>query len=78
MLIGFIGLGNMARAIIAGMRENDSFRNASIIGNDHNMDKCLELGERWGVTILEDDVSVAMQADMLMLAVKPQALSVLF
>ena len=78
MHIGFIGLGNMARAIITGMRENDSFRNASIIGNDHNMDKCLELGERWGVTILEDDVSVAMQADMLVLAVKPQALSVLF
>ena len=78
MHIGFIGLGNMARAIIAGMRENDSFRNASIIGSDHNMDKRLELGERWGVTILEDDISVAMQADMLVLAVKPQALPVLF
>lgn len=78
MLIGFIGLGNMARAIIAGMRENDSFRNATILGNDHNDDKCIELRERWGVAILEDDISVARQANLLVLAVKPQALPVLF
>ncbi|MGI6688504.1 MAG: pyrroline-5-carboxylate reductase [Christensenellales bacterium] len=78
MLIGFIGLGNMARAIIAGMRGNDSFRNTPILGSDHNEGKRLELGERWGVTILEDDISVARQADLLVLAVKPQALPVLF
>lgn len=78
MLIGFIGLGNMARAIIAGMRDSGAFRNTPILGSDHNEGKRLEMGERWGVTILEDDIAVARQADLLVLAVKPQALPALF
>ncbi len=78
MLIGFIGLGNMARAIITGMRQDDSFRNTPILGSDHNEAKRMELSERWGITVLEDDRAVARQADLLVLAVKPQALPALF
>ena len=78
MMIGYIGLGNMARAIIAGMRAHDNFKHEPILGSDHNEAKRQELAERWGVTILPDDISVARQADLLVLAVKPQALPALF
>ena len=52
MMIGFIGLGNMARAIIAGMRKDTAFANTPILGSDHNEGKRREFEERWGVTIL--------------------------
>ena len=78
MMIGFIGLGNMSRAIIAGMRKDTAFANTPILGSDHNEGKRREFEERWGVTILPEDRDVAQQADLLIMAVKPQALPNLF
>lgn len=78
MMIGFIGLGNMAQAIIAGMRGSGEFAGRPILGCDHNEGKRREMAQRFGVSILQDDLAVAEQADMLVLAVKPQALPALF
>ena len=78
MIIGFIGLGNMAQAIIAGMRNSPGFSDGPILGCDHNEGKRREMAERFGVTVLFDDLAVAQQADVLVLAVKPQALPALF
>ncbi|MDD4081116.1 MAG: pyrroline-5-carboxylate reductase [Eubacteriales bacterium] len=74
MVIGFIGLGNMAQAIIAGMRHSGEFKDRAILGCDHNEDKRRDMADRLGVINLPDDLAVAAQADMLVLAIKPQAL----
>ena len=78
MSIGFIGLGNMARAIIAGMHGSGDFGGHTLLGCDHNEGKRQEMAERFVVQVLPDDISVAAQADLLVLAVKPQALPRLF
>lgn len=75
--IGFIGLGNMAGAIITGLRQSEAFRNAVILGTDHNAYKQEEVQASCGVVVLPDAKAVAMESEVLVLAVKPQGLDAL-
>ena len=73
MTYGFIGLGNMATAIIGGMVASPAFRGAEIVGYDPDGEKCSRLAEQYGVKPLASEREV-LESDVVVLAVKPQVL----
>lgn len=71
MKIGFIGLGNMATAIIGGMLKKGIAEGGEIIGADKAEIMRERAKTRFGIKIAENNRQAA-QADYLFLAVKPQ------
>ena len=71
---GFIGLGNMAGAIIAGMAACGKFKNDYLYGYNRSQAKMLALKEKHGLIPCATAVEVAEKADVIILAVKPQVL----
>ncbi len=67
---GFIGLGNMASAIIRGMRACEGFAGADICGFDIDGSRAALLSVR----ACESAAACARLSDVLILAVKPQTL----
>lgn len=72
MIYGFIGLGNMASAIIHGMVRSGTFENDTVIGFNRSPGKTQNLAESTGLVPAESAAAVARQADVIVLAVKPQ------
>ena len=71
MKIGFIGLGNMATAIIGGMLQKGMAKPEDILGCD-KLDAAKEkIKAELHITIAQDNKEVAQAADVLFLAVKP-------
>lgn len=69
--IGFIGGGNMGRALIAGLRARGT-RAASIAIADPDASTRAALQADFGIRVAADNSDVANEADVLVLAVKPQ------
>ncbi len=69
----FIGGGNMASSLIGGLIA-DHLDPASITVSDTNPDVLERLRERYGVHIAADNVEAAAEAEVIVLAVKPQIL----
>ncbi|GFI45193.1 pyrroline-5-carboxylate reductase [Lachnospiraceae bacterium] len=74
MKLGFIGLGNMAKAMISGMLAKETAKPGEIIGCARTCATCGEVREKYGIEIREDNKAVAAESDILVLAVKPQVL----
>lgn len=72
MKIGFIGLGNMAKAIIGGMLENRIVPPEDIIGTAKTEETREAVRSAYGIGIRDTNETVAGEADVLVLAVKPQ------
>lgn len=72
MTIGFIGLGNMAKAMIGGMLAGKLAEPSDIIGSARTEETRGKIKETYGITVTEDNRQVAREADILILAVKPQ------
>lgn len=70
--IGFIGLGNMATAMIGGMLQKGAARREDIIGSDRLAETCERAEGKYGIITYLSNTEVARQADILFLAVKPQ------
>ena len=75
MKIGFIGLGNMADAMISGMLQKNIVKAEDIIGTAKTPATRGKMAERYGISIKNANIEVAEAADILVLAVKPQFLS---
>ena len=75
MKIGFIGLGNMADAMISGMLKKNIVKAEDIIGTAKTSATREKMADRYGISIKNANIEVAEAADILVLAVKPQFLS---
>ena len=75
MKIGFIGLGNMASAIIDGIIKSGSTEAANIFGSDSFEGAKVKAKERFGIQICDSNIEVVKAVDVLFLAVKPQFLN---
>ena len=67
--IGFLGFGNMAKAIVKGL--NDSNHAYSIIFNKKNKTNVEQLENDYAITFV-DKVGLILESDILILALKPQ------
>ncbi|MDO4540761.1 MAG: pyrroline-5-carboxylate reductase [Syntrophomonadaceae bacterium] len=69
--LGFIGCGNMARALLNGIRDGDTGMVRDVLCCDALADKAVDFAARYGAqaTSLDEVLSVA---DYVVLAVKPQ------
>ena len=72
MKIGFIGLGNMAKAIIGGMLHDQIVAPGDIIGTAKTKKTREAVREAYGIEIKDTNEAVAREAEILILAVKPQ------
>lgn len=71
MKIGFIGLGNMATAMIGGMLARGLVEPEDIIGSARTSETVERVQEKYKITATIDNTRVAKEADVLFLAVKP-------
>jgi pyrroline-5-carboxylate reductase len=69
--ISFIGGGNMGRALIGGLLERGAPRESLRVGEAHEPGRAA-LARDFGVSVFADNLEAAADADVLMLAVKPQ------
>ena len=69
--IGFIGVGNMATAIIGGILRSRIAQSCDLTVYDHLAEKCEVMREK-GCTVAENVCAVAKQCQIVFLAVKPQ------
>ena len=74
MKIGFIGLGNMACAIIGGMLEKGIVSAEDICGSARTQKTMETVRKTYGINVLTSNAAVASQCRTLVLAVKPQFL----
>ena len=74
MTIGFIGLGNMAEAMIGGMLAKKVTTPEQILGYARTEATRARRKEQFGISICENNRKVAEKSDLLFLAVKPQFL----
>lgn len=74
MKYGFIGLGNMAGAIIQGMAGSGKFDADEIIGFNRSRGKTEALAASCGLIPAESAAELVKAADVIVLAVKPQML----
>ncbi|MBK9072721.1 MAG: pyrroline-5-carboxylate reductase [Myxococcales bacterium] len=70
--IGFIGAGNMAQAIIAGLVHTGAVAPRNILASAPREERRQELAVSLGIEVTSDNREVARRADILVLAVKPQ------
>lgn len=72
MKIGFIGLGNMADAIIGGMLKEGIVKSGDIIGSAKTNVTMERMAKKYDICVTNDNAEVASKAEVLILAVKPQ------
>ncbi len=72
MTVGFIGLGNMATAIIGGMLKEQVCEPKDIIGYARTEETRQRASLTFDIKIAIDNMEVAEESDILFLAVKPQ------
>ena len=72
MTLGFIGLGNMASAIIGGILKQGMVKPTDIIGSDIFEPSRSKAQQQYDICVTADNGEVASAADILFLAVKPQ------
>jgi len=73
LTIGFVGAGNMARALAAGLQRN-GWDPGRIVMADLDAGQRAAVTEHLRTATFADNAEVAKQADILVLAVKPQVL----
>ena len=71
-MIGFIGGGNMGRAMIGGILRKKLASPNDIIVSDIHPENLAEMREQYGISLTSDNREVAAKADVLVLSIKPQ------
>ena len=71
MKIGFIGCGNMAKAMMGGIIKSGKFEASSIIASDVYTVGLENAKEELGINITSDNKEVAKNSEVLVLSIKP-------
>ena len=71
MKLGFIGLGNMANAMIGGILEKGLYTKSEIIGSAKTVETAERVAEKYGIETGTDNRRTAQEADVVILAIKP-------
>lgn len=70
--IGVIGLGNLAQALLSGVLKKQVLRPQQILAVKHRPEKDRDLKKKYRITFVDDIQDICRQADVILLAVKPQ------
>lgn len=70
-MLGFIGCGNMAQAMIKGILTKGLYKKEDIIVSRRNESALTEIQQTLGIQTTTDNKKVASEADLLVLAIKP-------
>jgi pyrroline-5-carboxylate reductase len=73
--IGFLGCGNMGEALVKGLVEASVVSAGALMASDTRSDRLGDLDRRYGVRIAKDNVELARECDVVVLAVKPQIMA---
>lgn len=77
MNYGWIGLGNMAQAIIKGMLQSGSFNETNILGYNRTFSKTEKMQSDYGI-IACSNLAQLMDSEVIILGVQPQQLDTLY
>lgn len=69
--LGFIGCGNMAQAMIGGVVNSNIVPSENVIVSDPSLEKLNSVKDRLKVKVTQDNKEVCKNADILVLAIKP-------
>jgi pyrroline-5-carboxylate reductase len=72
--IGFIGAGNMGQAMIGALITSQCANPSSLFVSDVSQDRVADLSKAYGVIALPGNVEIIQTSDIIIFAVKPQAL----
>lgn len=72
--IGFMGSGNISRAMISGLVREGQISKDRILVSGRNKEQLAKLEKNFGVKITKANAQVVRDCDIIILAVKPQAL----
>lgn len=74
MKLGIIGIGNMASAMVNGILKNKLLEPDDIVASRRNKEELVHIEQKYGIETTTDNKYVVKQADVIILAVKPQFL----
>lgn len=77
-MVGFIGTGNMASAIIKGTTASGFLKGEEICVYDKDRKKAEDLSKSYGLNVCENETEVCQKADKVVLSVKPNVLETVF
>ncbi|HEV8246572.1 MAG TPA: pyrroline-5-carboxylate reductase [Polyangiaceae bacterium] len=72
--IGMLGAGNMAGALIRGLLASGRVKKENLRASDVRRERLAELHEQYGIVTTSDNHELVRWADLVVLAVKPQAI----
>ena len=72
MKVGFIGIGNMANAMIGGILQKGILKPEDVCGSAPTQEARERTAKQYKITTTQDNRKVAAEADVLFLSVKPQ------
>lgn len=73
--VGFVGSGNMGEALIRGLVAAHVVPAESIWASDVRIERLKELDRQYGIQLAANNVELVRQADVVVLAVKPQIIA---
>ena len=73
--VGFVGAGNMGEALIRGLAESNLVPADKILIADVRADRVRQLAQQYGVHTADNNASLVKDADVVVLAVKPQIMA---
>lgn len=74
-VIGFIGAGNMAEALINGLISSRTILPGSITASDRDTERLAVIAEGYKIKAVNSNTEAAAGSDIVILAVKPQAIT---
>ncbi len=73
--VGFVGSGNMGEALIRGLVAANVVPAEAIWASDVRIERLKELDRQYGIQLAPNNVELVRQADVVVLAVKPQIIA---